>query len=104
MARWLWLLFLLIVVMLFTLSNQSTVTVSFWQWPIYSGPLALVVVGAGIVGALVTYLSSLPHHVRQGRRIRGLEERLRAHDDPRTSLSSAPAATAAPSPETRRIP
>ena len=30
MARWLWLLFLLIVVMLFTLSNQSTVTVSFF--------------------------------------------------------------------------
>ena len=104
MARWLWLLFLLVVVMLFTLSNQGVVTVCFWQWPIYSGPLALVVVGAAIVGALVTYLSSLPHHVRQGRRIRGLEERLRAHDDPRTSLSSAPAATAAPSPETRRIP
>jgi len=104
MARWLWLLFLLIVVMLFTLSNQGVVTVSFWQWPIYSGPLALVVVGAAIVGALVTYLSSLPHHVRQGRRIRGLEERLRAHEDQRTSLSSAPAATPAPSPETRRIP
>jgi uncharacterized integral membrane protein len=104
MARWLWLLFLLIVVMLFTLSNQGVVTVSFWQWPIYSGPLALVVVGAGIVGALVTYLSSLPHHVRQGRRIRGLEDRLRSHEDQRTAPSSGPTATVAPSPETRRIP
>ena len=104
MARWLWLLFLLIVVMLFTLSNQGVVTVSFWQWPIYSGPLALVVVGAAIVGALVTYLSSLPHHVRQGRRIRGLEERLRAHEDQRTPLSGTPTASAASPSETRRMP
>ena len=104
MVKWLWLLFLLIVVMLFTLSNQHTVTVSFWQWPIYSGPLALVVVGAGIIGALVTYLSSLPHHVRQGRRIRGLEERLRAHEDQRPPVGSAPTSTVASSPETRRIP
>jgi uncharacterized integral membrane protein len=102
MGRWIWLLVLLVVVMLFTLSNQSVVTVSFWQWPIYSGPLALVLVGAGILGALVTYFGSLSHHVRQSRRIRGLEERLRASESQQAPV--APPPRSLPSEEIRRTP
>jgi len=70
-------LVLLVVVTAFTLSNLQTVTVTFWQWPLYSGPLSLIVVGAVVLGALMTYLASLLHHSRQGRRIRSLEDKIK---------------------------
>ena len=45
-------LFLLLVVTIFALSNLGTVTINFLQVAIYTGPLALIVVGAGVlVGA-----------------------------------------------------
>ncbi|TMI85385.1 MAG: LapA family protein [Bacillati bacterium ANGP1] len=54
-------LFLLLVVTVFALSNLGTVTINFLQVAIYTGPLALIVVGAGVLGALLTYLASLIH-------------------------------------------
>lgn len=80
MRTLLWLLLLLVAVTVFALSNQTPVTVNFWQWPIYTGPLAMVVVGAGVLGVLLTYTSSLAHHVRQTRQIRSLQESVRAHE------------------------
>jgi len=71
-------LILLLVVTVFALSNLGTVTINFMQ-------VAIIVVGAGVLGALLTYLASLIHHVRQIRHIRSLEERLRAHEEPLTA-------------------
>jgi len=78
-------LLLLLVVTVFALSNLSTVTITFLQVTLFSAPLALIVVGAGVLGSLLTYLASLIHHVRQIRHIRSLEERLRAHEEPLTA-------------------
>ena len=78
-------LILLLVVTVFALSNLGTVTINFMQVAIITGPLGNIVVGAGVLGALLTYLASLIHHVRQIRHIRSLEERLRAHEEPLTA-------------------
>jgi uncharacterized integral membrane protein len=76
-----WLLLWLVAVTVFAWSNQATiVTVRFWQWPVAEGPLGMVVIGAGVLGALLTYVSSLAHHVRQAQHIRSLEESIRAHE------------------------
>ena len=96
-----WLLVLLVAVTVFALSNPVTVTVNFWQWPVYKGPLAMAVVGAGVLGALLTYVSSLAHHVHQARHIRNLEERLRGHEARQTPV---PAAGAPGTAEARRLP
>lgn len=102
-------LVLLVVVTTFALSNRMPVTVSFWQWPIYNGPLAIVIVGAAVIGALLTYMSSLTHHLRQTQHIRSLQERVRAHETrqgPATPAQTPPAppAPARPIEDTRRLP
>ncbi|HKV43973.1 MAG TPA: LapA family protein [bacterium] len=89
------LLVLLVVVTIFALSNLSAVTVNFWQVTVYTGPLALVIVGAGVIGALLTYLGSLGHHIRQARQIRTLEDRIRT-PDPRDAHPSASSLVTAP--------
>jgi uncharacterized integral membrane protein len=78
----------------FALSNTTVVTVMFWQWPIYSGSLALALVGAGILGALLTYLPSVAGHGRLRGRIRELERRVAAHERPAGATPAGPAATA----------
>jgi len=83
----LWLLLLLIAVTVFALSNPTIVTVNFWQWPVYTGPLALVVIGAGVCGALLTYLGSLAHHMRQAQQIRSLRKSIQARETPMASPS-----------------
>ena len=76
----LWLLLLFVAATILALSNVTPVTVNFWQWPVYTGPLALVIAGAGVCGALLTYLGSLGHHARQARQIRSLRESGQAGD------------------------
>ena len=49
-----WLLLWLVVVTVFALSNLTIETIRFWQWPVYTGPLGMIVVGAGVLGALLT--------------------------------------------------
>jgi len=73
----------------FSLSNTSTVTVMFWQWPIYTGSLALAIVGAAVLGALLAFLPSLARHAHLRGRVHDLERRLAAHQP-------APAPSAAP--------
>jgi uncharacterized integral membrane protein len=68
-----------LAVTVFAVSNTASVTVMFWQWPIYTGSLALAIVGAGVLGALLVYLPSMPPHARLRGRIRDLERRLAAH-------------------------
>lgn len=68
-----------LAVTVFAVSNTGVVTVMFWQWAIYTGPLALAIVGAGVLGALLVYLPSMPPHARLRGRIRDLERRLAAH-------------------------
>lgn len=101
------LLVLLFIVTIFAVSNLGTVTVNFWQITIVKDePLALVIVGAGVLGALVTYLASLAHHVRQARQIRSLEERVRAHETRQESPlgpSAIVSPPAAPAEETRKL-
>lgn len=102
---------LLVVVTTFALSNRVPVTVSFWQWPIYNGPLAIVIVGAAVIGALLTYLSSVTHHLRQGQHIRSLQESVRAHEarqaqtiPGQTAPMHAPPPASRPVEDTRRLP
>ena len=103
-----WLLLWLVAVTVFAWSNQATtVTVRFWQWSVAEGPLGMVVVGAGVLGALLTYASSLMHHARQARYIRSLEESVRAHETRPASPSPGggpPVRPVSPGPaeETRR--
>ena len=81
------LILLCLAAMVFALSNTTTVTVMFWQWPIYTGSLALAIVGAGILGALLTFLPSMARHAHLLGRLRDLERRLAAHQS-----AAAPAA------------
>ena len=69
----------LLLATVFAISNMETVRVMFWQWQIYTGPIALAVVGAGVLGALLAYLPSVARHARLNRRVRDLERRLAAH-------------------------
>jgi hypothetical protein len=69
----------LLAATVFAISNTDTVRVMFWQWPIYQGPLALAIVGAGVLGALLAYLPSLARHAHLHRRVRDLERRLSSH-------------------------
>lgn len=73
----------------FALSNTAVVTVMFWQWPVYTGSVALAIVGAGILGALLAFLPSLARHAHLRGRVRDLERRLAAHQ-PTPAPSAAP--------------
>ncbi len=84
-----WLLLWLVAITLFAMSNLKTETIMFWQWPVYTGPLGMVIVGAGVLGALLTYVGSLAHHVRQARQIRSLHETIRAHEARQAPASRA---------------
>jgi uncharacterized integral membrane protein len=70
------LVLVLFVMTIFALSNLEPVTVRFWNWTIWTAPLSLVLAGAGVLGALLTYLTSLIRHVYLARRIRDLEKKL----------------------------
>jgi uncharacterized integral membrane protein len=96
----LWLVLVFIAATVFALSNSAPVTVKFWQWPVFTGPLAIVVVGAGVCGALLTYLGSLLHHTRQAQQIRTLRESVKAHEA--RQAQAGPPKTPATSPEPRR--
>ncbi|HEV2439690.1 MAG TPA: LapA family protein [bacterium] len=89
---------LLVVVFLaatvFALSNTSVVTVMFWQWPIYTGSLALAIVGTGVLGALLAFLTSLARHAHLRGRVHDLERRLAAHQPaPSAAPDTPPAGT-----------
>jgi uncharacterized integral membrane protein len=101
-----WLVLLLVAVTVFALSNTGAVTVMFWQWPIYTGSLALVIIGAGVLGALLTLLPALLRQHHLGWRIRDLERRLRAHEAvqaPSVPPSSPEGGTPGPVEDTRRF-
>jgi uncharacterized integral membrane protein len=71
------LLLLLALIAGFTASNLATVTLMFWRWPLMVAPLAFVVVGAGVFGALVVLCISWLRHRHLHGRIRELESRVR---------------------------
>jgi uncharacterized integral membrane protein len=101
-------LVLLLAVTAFALSNQAPVTVSFWQWRIYNGPLAIVIIGAAVIGALLTYISSVSHHLRQSQQIRSLQDSARAQEarpaaPAQTSPGQAPPTPSRPVEDTRRL-
>ena len=89
----------------FALSNTAVVTVWFWQWQIYTGSLALAIVGAGVLGALLTFLPSLARHARLRGRLRDLERRLAAHQPAAPADGVPPASSTPPSDigQTRRL-
>lgn len=76
--RWLLVLPLLILLVLFGLSNQQVVTLGLWPTNLtWTGPLYVAVLGIGAVcfllGTLITWFASLPHR----RRARRMEEAAR---------------------------
>lgn len=75
-----WMIVLLLAVTIFALSNTTQVTVMFWQWPVYTGSIALTIVGAGVIGALLTLLPALLRQAHLGERIRELERERRARE------------------------
>jgi uncharacterized integral membrane protein len=86
----------------FALSNTAVVTVMFWQWPVYTGSLALAIVGAGVLGALLAFLPSLARHAHLRGRVHDLERRLAAHQPPPAPV--APDTPASTIEQTRRLP
>ena len=93
---------LLVVVAGFTASNLGSVTLLFWRWPMLAAPLAFVVIGAGVLGALLVLFVSWPRHRHLGARIRELEGRLRILEAPPRDAPSAAYGTR--SDDTRRFP
>jgi len=91
-----WLLLWLVVITVFALSNLTIETVKFWQWPVYTGPLGMIIVGAGVLGAVLTYVGSLAHHAHQARQIRALHESVRAHEARQAPSSLGGGASVAP--------
>ncbi|HKX18582.1 MAG TPA: LapA family protein, partial [bacterium] len=83
----------------FAISNTEPVQVMFWQWPIYTGSLALAIVGAGVLGALLTLVPSMIRHAHLHGRLRDLERRLAAHE-----AASSPTASGTPPPGTPAVP
>src|SRR5579884_102263 len=99
-----WLIVLLLAVTIFALSNTASVTVMFWQWPIYTGSLGLAIVAAGVIGSVLTLLPALVRQYHLGSRIRDLERKMRAH----AAGSAAPPPPPGPPPpdrveDTRRL-
>lgn len=104
-----WLVVLLVAVTVFALSNTGTVTVRFWQWSLYTGPLALALIGSGVLGAVLAFAASAIRHARLGGQIRRLEHRVRTLEGgeparPRTDGSPASAPPAGPVDDSRRLP
>lgn len=93
-----WLVVVLVAVTVFALSNTDTVTVRFWQWPLYTGPLALALIGSGVLGALAVFVASVARHARLGGQLRHLETRLRALEAGPPQGHSAPGPGSPPSP------
>ena len=87
----------------FAVSNTGIVTVMFWQWPIYTGPLALAIVGAGVLGALLAFLPTIARHAGLRSRVRDLERRLAAHQ-PATPPPAAPDTPPSVIEQTRPLP
>ncbi|MBK1660839.1 LapA family protein [Paracraurococcus ruber] len=70
--RWLVLLPLLVLLVLFGLSNQQEATLTLWPTELsWTGPLYIAVLAIGAVffllGALVTWFASFPHRSRARR-------------------------------------
>jgi uncharacterized integral membrane protein len=93
-----WLLLLFIVVTIFALSNTMIVSVNFLRWELFRGHLALVIIGAGVIGALLTYAGSVRHHVRQARQIRRLQGDVRPPAAP-LPVAGPPPHVAGPPPQ-----
>ena len=93
-----WLLVLLIAVTVFALSNTMIVSVGFWQWELFRGQLGLAIIGAGVIGALLTYAGSLGHHVRQARQIRRLQADAQPAATPLPVAGPTPHAVSVPAP------
>lgn len=91
---------------IFALSNTAVVTIMFWQWPIYTGSLALAIVGAGVLGALLAFLPSIARHAHLRGRVHELERRLGAHEPARPGLppSGTPPVPPSEVEQTRRFP
>lgn len=100
----LWLLLLLLAVTIFALSNTTPITVMFWQWPIYTGSLALAIVGAGVLGALLVFLPSLIRQGHLGSRIRELERALQPHEEAPGPTAPPDSSSSGPVEDTRRFP
>jgi uncharacterized integral membrane protein len=101
-----WLLVLLVAVTIFAISNTTPVTVMFWQWPIYAGPLALVIVGAAVIGALGALLPAIIRNGRLRGQIRDLERERRTSEASSERPSGFPSTSspAGRAEDTRRLP
>ena len=78
-------LFIAILAILFAVQNNETTTVSFFIW-YFDGSLALLLLIAMAVGALISFLISLPSNIRarwtirnQRKKMTELEENLTDH-------------------------
>ncbi len=101
-ATLVWLLLLLLAVTIFALSNTAPnaapVIVKFLQWPVYTGSLALAIVGAGVLGALLTLLPALVRQSHLGGRIRELEREIRTQEPAPRPGPTGPGGGYAPGP------
>jgi len=100
MWRWVWLAPLLLLLVLFALSNTQTVEFRLWPFDLaWVAPLALAVLvaaaGAFLLGAVIVWASSLPHRRRARELQRAADllraelEALKAREAARAAASSA---------------
>jgi uncharacterized integral membrane protein len=100
MMRWLWLLPLALLLVLFALSNTEPVEVRLWPFDLaWVAPLALAVLLAAalafLLGALIVWGASLPHR-RRARQLQHAAELLRAELDSLKARQEARGALPAP--------
>ncbi len=105
-----WLVAVFVAATIFAISNSGTVTVQFWHWPIYTGPLSLALVGSGLIGALLTFVASLMLQGGLRERIHELDQKVKEQNEKLTRLPTwaqprvTPGASSGPPDETRRVP
>jgi uncharacterized integral membrane protein len=81
-----WLVVVFLAATIFAISNSGTVTVLFWHWPIYTGPLSIALVGSGLLGALLTFIASLMLQAGLRERIQELDQKVREQGEKLTHL------------------
>ncbi len=69
-------LLLVLAVVLFSLENSKSISVSFWVWQFESN-LSLVLILSVIVGAVLSFLFSLPYRAKKNQALKSCEKKIR---------------------------
>lgn len=68
-------LLLILLIVVFALRNAQTVMMDFWIWKIETS-FSLVIIVSVILGAVASYLLSMPYRLKKGKQIREKDEKI----------------------------